>query len=176
MLAPCPQVATDGRAYLNDRDPDLEEGGARRTGRIIGLESLKDLIQRAALKPSFVFWRAFCSRYDFTLRPRKTYWREGAAAPEWRKRKGYRWFDSTGVFYSATCGSTNAKKPSKASIHIYDTLAMLLSDDRECLKSAQFDCLSLRAMLEKSVGDCRTLQILQSPLTAKAVALDAIVN
>jgi len=53
---------------------------------------------------------------------------------------------------------------------------MLLSDDRERLKSAQVDCLSLRAMLDKSVGDCRTLQNLQSPLTAKAVALDAIVN
>jgi hypothetical protein len=74
------------------------------------------------------------------------------------------------------CGSTFAKKPSKASIHIYDTLVRLLSDDRERLKGTQVDCLSLRAMVDQAVGNCRTLQDLQAPLTAKAAALDAIMQ
>ncbi|MBA6043735.1 hypothetical protein [Pseudomonas lactis] len=52
-------------------------------------------------------------------------------------------------------------------------MSKLLSDTSERLKVAQIDCISLRAMVDQSVQNCRTLQDVQTPLTAKAAAFDA---
>ncbi|MBM9486968.1 hypothetical protein JBE38_13635 [Pseudomonas sp. ICBG1301] len=52
-------------------------------------------------------------------------------------------------------------------------MAKLLSETGERLKSAQIDCISLRTMVDQSVQNCRTLQEVQTPLTAKTVAFDA---
>ncbi|RZI32572.1 hypothetical protein [Pseudomonas orientalis] len=52
-------------------------------------------------------------------------------------------------------------------------MAKLLSDTSERLKGAQIDCISLRAMVDQSVQNCRTLQDVQTPLTAKSAAFDA---
>ncbi|MFP3494176.1 hypothetical protein SB759_08105 [Pseudomonas sp. SIMBA_059] len=52
-------------------------------------------------------------------------------------------------------------------------MAKLLSDTGDRLKSAQIDCISLRTMVDQSVQNCRTLQDVQIPLTAKAAAFDA---
>ncbi|PHN29406.1 hypothetical protein [Pseudomonas sp. ICMP 460] len=52
-------------------------------------------------------------------------------------------------------------------------MAKLLNDSSERLKGAQIDCISLRAMVDQSVQNCRTLQDVQTPLTAKAAAFDA---
>ncbi|MGQ7860014.1 hypothetical protein ACUN0G_12030 [Pseudomonas sp. 32A] len=43
----------------------------------------------------------------------------------------------------------------------------------ERLKGAQVDCISMRAMVDQSVQNCRTLQDVQTSLTAKAAAFDA---
>jgi hypothetical protein len=55
-------------------------------------------------------------------------------------------------------------------------MAKLLSDNGERLKSAQIDCISLRAMVDQSVQNCRTLQDLQTLLTVKAAAFDAAIK
>lgn len=89
---------------------------------------------------------------------------------------GCGWFGPAGQRQDGecpACGSTAAKAPSKAVIHVYETLAKLLSDNSERLKSAQIDCISLRTMVDQSVQNCRTLQDVQTPLTAKAAAFDA---
>ena len=89
---------------------------------------------------------------------------------------GCGWFGPAGQRQDGACpacGSMVAKAPSKAVLHVYETLAKLLSADREALKSLQGDCLSLRSMVDKSVSNCRSLQDLQGPLTEKAAALDA---
>ncbi|UNM19216.1 hypothetical protein K0P33_27535 [Pseudomonas sp. ArH3a] len=52
-------------------------------------------------------------------------------------------------------------------------MAKLLDDKSERLTGAQIDCISLRAMVDQSVQNCRTLQDVQTPLTAKAAAFDA---
>lgn len=71
------------------------------------------------------------------------------------------------------CGSTAQKAPNKAVVHVYETMAKLLSESTERLKGAQIDCISLRAMVDQSVQNCRTLQDVQTPLTAKAAAFEA---
>lgn len=89
---------------------------------------------------------------------------------------GCGWFGPVGQRQGGACpacGSTAEKAPSKAAVHIYETLAKLLSDNTERLKGAQIDCISLRAMVDQSVQNCRTLQDVQTPLTAKAAAFDA---
>ena len=86
------------------------------------------------------------------------------------------WFGPAGQRQGGACpacGSTTAKSPSKAVVHVYETLTKLLSDNSERLKGAQIDCISLRAMVDQSVQNCRTLQDVQTPLTAKAAAFDA---
>lgn len=86
------------------------------------------------------------------------------------------WFGPAGQRQGGACpacGSTRAKAPSKAVTHVYEALAKLLSDISERLKGAQVDCISLRAMVDQSVQNCRTLQDVQTPLTAKAAAFDA---
>ncbi|MCU1717303.1 hypothetical protein [Pseudomonas sp. 5P_3.1_Bac2] len=55
-------------------------------------------------------------------------------------------------------------------------MAKLLSNTGELLKSAQIDCISLRAMVDQSVQNCRTLQDVQNPLTAKAAAFEASIK
>ncbi|MBI6911639.1 hypothetical protein [Pseudomonas palleroniana] len=52
-------------------------------------------------------------------------------------------------------------------------MSKLLSDTSERLKGAQIDCISLRSMVDQSVQNCRMLQDVQTPLTAKAAAFDA---
>ena len=89
---------------------------------------------------------------------------------------GCGWFGPAGQRLDGACpecGSMVAKAPSKAVIHVYETMAKLLSDNCERLKGAQIDCISLRAMVDQSVQNCRTLQDVQTPLTAKAAAFDA---
>lgn len=86
------------------------------------------------------------------------------------------WFGPAGQRQDGACpacGSTAAKAPSKAATHVYETMAKLLNDNSERLKGAQIDCISLRAMVDQSVQNCRTLQDVQTPLTAKAAAFDA---
>ncbi|GEM_PF-2766553 len=86
------------------------------------------------------------------------------------------WFGPVGQRQDGSCpacGSTVAKAPSKAVIHVYEAMAKLLSDTSERLKGAQIDCISLRAMVDQSVQNCRTLQDVQTPLTAKSAAFDA---
>lgn len=86
------------------------------------------------------------------------------------------WFGPAGQRQGSACpacGSTTDKAPSKAVTHVYEALAKLLSDTGERLKGAQVDCISLRAMVDQSVQNCRTLQDVQTPLTAKAAAFDA---
>jgi hypothetical protein len=61
-------------------------------------------------------------------------------------------------------------------VHVYDTLAKLPSDNSERLQSAQIDCISLRAMVDQSLQNCRTLQDVQTPLTAKATEFDASIK
>lgn len=85
------------------------------------------------------------------------------------------WFGPAGQRQGGSCpacGSTVAKAPSKAVIHVYEAMSKLLSDTSERLKGAQIDCISLRAMVDQSVQNCRTLQDVQTPLTAKAAAFD----
>jgi len=60
-----------------------------------------------------------------------------------------------------------------ANTELLDWLTKLLSDNSERLKGAQIDCMSLRSMVDQSVQNCRTLQDVQTPLTAKAAAFDA---
>jgi len=86
------------------------------------------------------------------------------------------WFGPAGQRQDGACpacGSTAAKAPSKAVTHVYETMAKLLNDNSERLKGAQIDCISLRAMVDQSIQNCRTLQDVQTPLTAKAAAFDA---
>lgn len=86
------------------------------------------------------------------------------------------WFGPAGQRQGGACpacGSTTAKSPSKAVVHVYETLTKLLSENSERLKGAQIDCISLRSMVDQSVQNCRTLQDVQTPLTAKAAAFDA---
>lgn len=89
------------------------------------------------------------------------------------------WFGPAGQRQGGACpacGSTAAKAPSKAVTHVYETMAKLLNDSSERLKGAQIDCISLRAMVDQSVQNCRTLQDVQTPLTAKAAAFDASIK